>query len=198
MKQYCKKSTILDRFQITREELETLTGEILSMMKGKSSQCTFEITVGGERVPFLNGKELRHLQEIAELIGRCNVVMVVFLILLVVAVFFLWKRKKLIELARGVYAGLAILLCTGGLCVCLSYQNLSGWIDGFHRIFFKGYQWVLNPAKDRLIYLCPNSLFREAITTLIIGMSIYFLLSLVMAVVISWKNHKTKASKSVG
>lgn len=198
MKYYLKSGKLLERFHLSEGDLECLTREILAMMKGKISDSSFMILIDGEQVPFLNGKELRHLQEIAELLRNLNLVMVVLAILLLVSVLVLWKKKKLKMLVSGVYAGILLLVAFGAAAVFLSYQNLSQWIDGFHRIFFKGYQWVLNPATDRLIYLCPNQLFREAITTLIIIMSFYFLFSLVFASVVSFKLSKKKTSKSIG
>jgi len=159
MERYLRNDKILTRFGMSEADLRALTGEILGMMKGKWQEISFTIMSNGEQVSFINEKETRHLQEIARLIGHCNLVMAGLLLLLIAGILLLWKKKRMDVLAEGVYVGLLLLVCTGGICVFLSTRNLSGWIDGFHHVFFRGDNWILNPATDRLIYLCPNSLF---------------------------------------
>lgn len=161
--QYTSQFNVAAKLKLDRQQLETITRGIVRLMKGTGDETYFPIIVKGQEVSFLNAKELTHLEEIAGILSGVNLVMLVLLVLAVPVTVVLMRRATACNIAIGTLEGFGVLGILGAGIGLTAVLDLDRWIDLFHELFFTGYNWVLNPATDRLIYLCPPKLFQNAL-----------------------------------
>lgn len=171
--QYTSRLNVTAKLKLDRQQLETITRGIIGLMKGTGEETYFPVTVKGQEVSFLNAKELTHLEEIAGILAKANLVMLVLLVLTVLLTVVLVRRGTPRNIAIGTLEGFGVLGVLGAGIGLAAVLDLDRWIDSFHEIFFTGYNWVLNPATDRLIYLCPPRLFQNALIWLGVFEGIY-------------------------
>lgn len=171
--QYTSRLNVAAKLKLDRQQLENITRGIVRLMKGTGDETYFPIIVKGQEVSFLNAKELTHLEEIAGILSDVNLVMLMLFVSAVPVTVVLVRRATARNIAIGTLEGFGVLgiLAAGiGLAAVL---DLDRWIDVFHEIFFTGNNWVLNPATDRLIYLCPPELFQTVLIWLGVFEGIY-------------------------
>ena len=171
--QYTSRLNVAAKLKLDRQQLENITRGIVRLMKGTGDETYFPIIVKGQEVSFLNAKELTHLEEIAGILSDVNLVMLMLFVSAVPVTVVLVRRATARNIAIGTLEGFGVLgiLAAGiGLAAVL---DLDRWIDVFHEIFFTGNNWVLNPATDRLIYLCPPKLFQHVLIWLGVFEEIY-------------------------
>ncbi|MGN0425223.1 MAG: DUF1461 domain-containing protein [Acetatifactor sp.] len=161
--QYTSRLNVTAKLKLDRQQLENITHGIVRLMKGTGEETYFPIIVKGQEVSFLNAKELTHLEEIAGILSGVNLMMLVLLVLAVLVTVVLVRRGTACNIAIGTLEGFGVLGILGAGIGLAAVLDLDRWIDSFHEIFFTGYNWVLNPATDRLIHLCPPELFQSAL-----------------------------------
>ena len=171
--QYTSRLNVAAKLKLDRQQLEKITRGIVELMKGTGEETHFPILVKGQEVSLLNAKELTHLEEIAGILSSVNRVMLVTLLLSVFVTIVLVRRGTARNIAIGTLEGFGVLGILGTGIGLAAVLDLSGWIDSFHQLFFTGYNWVLNPATDRLIYLCPPALFQNVLIWLGVFGGIY-------------------------
>lgn len=171
--QYTSRLNVAAKLKLNRQQLETITRGIVKLMKGTGEENYFPILVKGKEVSFLNAKELTHLEEIAGILSGVNRVMLVLLLLAVFLTIVLVRKGTARNIAIGTLEGFGVLGILGAGIGLTAVLDLSGWIDSFHELFFTGYNWVLNPATDRLIHLCPPALFQNVLIWLGVFVGIY-------------------------
>ncbi len=199
---------------MTEQELQGAVRNVIRLMKGRSTEYEFTSVVKGETVIFLNPKEIHHVKELAELLGKARGLVFAATILAVLSIAFLWyrqrfgkdgsktdsaKRKKKASkrvrfaaqeptrgipglvskrLAEGIMTSFAVVALGGLAFGAAALINLRGLVVFLHEVFFKGESWILNPAVDRLIHLCPMGIFVDGMIALAMGMLAFILLAI--------------------
>lgn len=165
------KAGILDAAGISEEDLGVLDAALADCLKGNpnafyaetdgdSARRMMEVEVFGQVQPAFNDRELTHMEDCRQL-------------------FILLRRVR-----NGLAAAGAALLVLGGL-LCRDCRQIrqAAWIapvvlliplgmfavwaaidfhaafDFFHKMLFTNDLWLLNPATDLLIRICPSSMF---------------------------------------
>ena len=171
--QYTSRLNVAAKLKLDRQQLENITRGIVRLMKGTGEETYFPIIVKGQEVSFLNAKELTHLEEIAGILSDVNLVMLVLFVSAVPVTVVLVRRATARNIAIGTLEGFGVLGILGAGIGLTAVLDLDRWIDLFHKLFFTGYNWVLNPATDRLIRLCPPELFQTVLIWLGVFEGIY-------------------------
>ncbi|MBQ3898939.1 MAG: DUF1461 domain-containing protein, partial [Lachnospiraceae bacterium] len=83
-----------------------------------------------------------------------------FAALLSAVLLIIGKAKE--EFRNGVLIADAIIIILAGAVVIAANTNLNWLIVFAHGIFFNNSDWLLDPAYDNLIFLCPEKLFIDA------------------------------------
>jgi integral membrane protein (TIGR01906 family) len=111
--------------------------------------------------PMHNARELKHMEDVKQLLQAVWVVLGVGLGLILVTLAILWRSGARDVAARAVQRGAlwTVLLMLGiGLTIGLSFGVL---FVTFHRIFFEGNTWIF-PYSDTFIRLYPERFWRDA------------------------------------
>lgn len=156
-----EKYQVRNHLSVTVEDLYQVTKEMISYVRGHNGNLDVTVTVDGNSVPFYTDRDKMHLEDIAVMVRQGKIFCAIGLGLVVLGIFFLCKRGSLAVLCRTYLIFWLVLL---GVAVALGIwiaSDLQGFINGFHRMFFKNDLWILNPAVDRLIWLFPNRIFQD-------------------------------------
>lgn len=215
-----------EALHMTEQELRDAVRNVIRLMKGRSVEYEFTSVVRGETVTFLNPKEIHHVKELAELLGKARGLVLTAAILAVLSIAFLRYRQRfgkdgskinaakgkkkaskrvrfakqepsrgipgLLQkrLAEGILSSFAVIVMAGLAMGAAALINLRGFVIFLHEIFFKGESWILNPAVDRLIHLCPMGIFVDGMIALAVGMTAFVLLAICFC-----RRNRTRVSK---
>lgn len=111
-----------------------------------------------EHFPYLNPKEIIHLEDCADLVGSLRIFGISSVLsgILCVSAGLVFWRKALSRCAAAASAVFLLLLI--GLA-CWACVNFDGLMIAFHRIFFTNDYWLLDPGRDVLIQFMPVPFF---------------------------------------
>lgn len=162
---------------ISQEDLEESIFMMVDYVEGKRDDLNGEITWRSKKQPTFNTKEIRHMKDVRDLWLKAKLVMQVAwgLVLLSVVVLVVINRKQaLFDLMLGFKNGLiaiTILLVFFGFWWFIDFTGFWTW---FHMIVFPGNSdWLLNPATDFMIVICPEQMF----STMVLQIALRFILS---------------------
>lgn len=187
MKRYIADYHVDEALHISNEELYLATDTTIDMIKGKSTDYEFKVVVKGIEDSFLNSKEIRHVKELADAYKSFKTRffrIIIFDILILGSVLVMRKRCDLVkDMAKGFLLAQALFAAIlGALGIWFASDPLHA-INKTHKLFFEGDNWILNPATDRLIYLCPEQLIIYCVKNLCTVMAIYILVGCALAIV---------------
>lgn len=158
---------------ISAEDLEKLDVHLASCLRGREDWNAewmnpeggpLRATVDGAEQDAFNAREIQHMEDcrrLFDLLRAARKGLALGAFALVLAVLALeWKRES----GRGASVG---WMWTGSLAVCIPLAAFGLWaaIDFdaafafFHRLLFTNDLWLLDPATDLLIRICPQSMF---------------------------------------
>lgn len=160
-----------DKYQVSEalgiedKELLQAARELIHYFNSDEESIQILIHRGDAVSSLFNEREVTHLKEVKGLIGLCyNLQLAAFSCLAAIAVGgFLWQRRRfwpsLAKMALGGGALTIVLLALIGIAALVNFD----WLFlGFHRLFFSGDTWILNPATDNLIVMFPPGFFYDA------------------------------------
>lgn len=185
----CEKHQVLSQLGISRDELHQVTEEMISYVKGYGNSLDVTVTVNGNTVQFFNERDRQHLADIAGMVKQGKIAFALGILCVAGALSLLICKRKWRLLCMVYLFSLCMILGAFLLAGAWILIDLQGFINAFHRAFFHNDRWILNPAKDKLILLFPQALFRDGAVILASWMAG---LHLVTAVAVWKKNHTKK------
>ena len=147
---------------MTDEDLESVTEKLVNYVKGREESIDIEVSVRGEVCEFYNDTDISHMKDVRGIIIRLRDFLVLssFAALLSAVLLIIGKAKE--EFRNGVLIADALIVLLAGAVVIAANTNLDWLIVFAHGIFFSNSDWLLDPAYDNLIFLCPEQLFIDA------------------------------------
>ena len=147
---------------MTDEDLESVTEKLVNYVKGREESIDIEVSVRGEVCEFYNDTDISHMKDVRGIIIRLLDFLVLssFAALLSAVLLIIGKAKE--EFRNGVLIADALIVLLAGAVVIAANTNLDWLIVFAHGIFFSNSDWLLDPAYDNLIFLCPEQLFIDA------------------------------------
>ncbi|MBQ8138609.1 MAG: TIGR01906 family membrane protein [Lachnospiraceae bacterium] len=147
---------------MTDEDLEAVTAKLANYVKGREESIDIEVSVRGEVSDFYNETDISHMKDVRGIIIRLRDFLVLssFAALLSAVLLIIGKAKE--EFRNGVLIADALIVLLAGAVVIAANTNLDWLIVFAHGIFFNNTDWLLDPAYDNLIFLCPEQLFIDA------------------------------------
>lgn len=160
------KYDVSEAIGIEDEELLRTARELMHYFNSdeESIQITV-VTEDGEELDLFNAREIIHLKEVKGLIRLCyNLQLATFGCLAAIAIGgFISQRKRFgSSLAKMALGGGAITIALLILVGIAALVNFDWLFLGFHRLFFGGDTWILDPATDYLIMMFPPGFFYDA------------------------------------
>ena len=171
MNRECERHQVPGQLGISRDELYRVTEEMISYVKGDKSSLDVTVTVAGNTGLFFNERDRQHLTDIADMVEQGKIVFTLGTLCLAGMLFLLAYKGKVRLLCTVYLLSLCFLLGVFLLLGMWILIDLTGCINTFHRVFFRNDKWILNPAKDKLILLFPQALFRDGAVILAIRMA---------------------------
>lgn len=160
-KKYIEYNVAAD-LSMTDEDLEAVTAKLVNYVKGREDSIDIEVSVRGETCEFYNDTDISHMKDVRGIIIRLRDFLVLssFAALLSAVLLIIGKAKE--EFRNGVLIADALIVFFAGAVVIAANTNLDWLIVFAHGIFFNNSDWLLDPAYDNLIFLCPEQLFIDA------------------------------------
>lgn len=155
-------SQILD---VPEETIEEAMDMMLGYIRGDRPDMDGTLPGIGE---VYNDREKAHMKDVRTLYQHAMLVRNIAWILTAAGLIWgLWKRKAP-QLALGY---LQALLCWVILFAFLGLWMATGFTDfwtHFHELFFDNDLWLLDPATDFMIRICPESMFFDLATRIVL------------------------------
>ncbi len=160
----------INKYEISRvtgideKELKRIHQHLIDYYNLKVESAQVIVTKDGEEFHLFNERELIHLEDVKNLVRLDLWVQRVAFTLIVICslMFLLWLRDSWLILVKGLFRG---SLATLGLVVILALFSVFGFerlFILFHLVSFTNEFWILDPSRDYLIMLFPESFFYDA------------------------------------
>ena len=139
---------------------------LVDYMEGRASNIQLVVRENGLYVNMYNEREIAHMEDVRALYQAWRSVRTWGLVLafvLIFAAFFLDRKELWFNVSRGfLRASMVFLVLVVALGVFAAVDFTAFW-NGFHYLFFDNDLWLLSPARDRMIRICPQQLFWDLI-----------------------------------
>ncbi len=189
---------------ISDGDLRDLDGRLADYLAGDEAALNegdgvVEIPVRGAVQPAFNEKEMTHMADCFRLFALLRKVrsrLIPWAVLLIVGGAYLLQNRRRARLAAWL-APLVLLIPLGAFGIWAAI-DFGGAFTFFHRVLFSNDLWLLDPATDLLIRICPESMFmgmglRIGLWSLAVVVAVPALATLITFI---WpKNKQDEASK---
>ena len=150
---------------ISDDDLRMLDGRLAAYLAGDEAALNegdgvVEIPVRGAVQPAFNEKEMTHMADCFRLFALLRKVrsrLIPWAVLLIVGGAYLLQNRRKARLAAWL-SPLILLIPLGAFGIWAAI-DFDGAFTFFHRVLFSNDLWLLNPATDLLIRICPESMF---------------------------------------
>lgn len=156
-----------NQIQVSQADLEHSIFMMVDYVQEKRDDLEGEIVWKGKTQSTFNSKEIRHMKDVRDLwLKARNVMYFSWIGALICGLFViaLCSKQSVIWLFEGLKASLSfffIVLMLFGFWWIVDFTGFWTW---FHTIVFPGNQdWLLNPATDFMIVICPEEMFSTMI-----------------------------------
>jgi integral membrane protein (TIGR01906 family) len=150
-----------DRYGFTLEDRIYWSSVDIAYLLSDAEIAYFDDFILDDGSPMHNARELKHMEDVKQLLQVVWVVLGVAVGLILVTLILLWRSGAKDIAVRTLQRGAiwTVLLMLGiGLTIGLSFGVL---FVAFHRIFFEGNTWIF-PYSDTFIRLYPERFWRDS------------------------------------
>jgi len=140
--------------------------QLVRYMEGDADSIQLSVTIDGEVQDMYNRREIDHMVDVQRLYQSFrslrNAAALLFL-LLVGTVLFLERKAGLQSLYRGYLLACVLFLLLALLMGAMVLSDFGNFWIRFHHLFFTNDLWLLDPATDNMINICPEQLFYDIV-----------------------------------
>ena len=143
---------ILPETGVSEDELRSIDRRLADYLRGDSAAL--------EDAPPFNDREMAHMadcQRLFALLRKVRSRLIPWAVLLIVGGAYLLQNQRKARLAAWL-APLVLLIPLGAFGIWAAI-DFGGAFTFFHRVLFSNDLWLLDPATDLLIRICPESMF---------------------------------------
>ena len=153
---YQLEADVLDYAGISEEDLLLLDVHLADFLSGKKSNGDFVLEVFGQEQNAFNAREIQHLADCRRLLAPVSAQWFgVFLAIAGIALILPGKQGR----RAAPWIASAIILAPIAFLGVWAAIDFNSAFHFFHKILFTNDLWLLNPATDLLIRICPASMF---------------------------------------
>ncbi len=158
---------LAEQVNVSESDLEDSIFMMTDYVEGKRDDLNDTVFWKGEVRPTFNEKEIRHMKDVRHLWLSARMVMIVSWILCALCLILILILEGL-RGVRSLFSGLkeafvclmVVLVFFGFWCLI----DFTGFWTWFHTIVFPGnMDWLLDPATDFMIVICPEQMFSDMI-----------------------------------
>lgn len=166
-----RRIDLAHRENLKEEDLENAIYTMTDYVEGKREDLLVNVTWKGSEQQAFNEKETAHMEDVRALWQHAKTAMIAGIISFVLLVLLLyWKTGSdcIGYLCRGLLQAMAcfaVILVFFGFWALIDFTGF--WIQ-FHHIFFSNQLWLLDPATDFMIVICPEEMFSSMIGAIVL------------------------------
>lgn len=194
---FYKSHEMDSQLNVSLEDINASMDLMLDYLEDKREDLNGTITKNNEKFPTYNEKEKKHMEDVKSLYQNAKRFCYLALILAFISAVLLWikyKKTAFYYMARGMeQAGLCFLILLSFIGIWAATDFTDFWIH-FHQMFFSNNLWLLDPATDFMINICPEQLFSDLVFRIITRFLIIFLVSETAAVLYLHRQRKGKVT----
>ncbi len=156
---------------VGRADLDRAARDIILYFRDDRDLLDIRVAIEGREQALFNPREVLHMRDVKELMGRAFSVQELSLLYVVgyISVVYLWARERSMRhLARLVALGGGLTVAVLGLASAAVLAGFDDLFRQFHVVSFSNDLWKLDPDRDRLIQMFPRGFWYDA--TLGVGM----------------------------
>lgn len=179
-------SSLPGQLEVSLTDMDYAMSLMLEYLQGRADNLDGTITIANESREVYNAREKAHMADVkalwqnARLAGRTGFLMAAAIWAVILL---LYKKQGLLYIAAGFRdAGLCFLIFLAFMGLWAATNFTDFWIH-FHELFFTNDLWLLNPATDFMINICPEDLFARLILRICLRFLVFFVPGMIMAVV---------------
>jgi len=160
LQQY-EKNNISARVKIDESNLKYVTDSIVLYLRDDLESLNIEALWDNEKRAVFSEREIEHMKDVKNLfvlgrrVRRISLLAILCIVIGIVKLDKDW-RKNLSKVL--VYAGVSNYALLLGLYICMRY-DFSKYFDYFHLLFFSNDLWILDPSKEILVQILPETFF---------------------------------------
>ena len=159
------KAQILPDAGVSDADLRDLDGRLAAYLAGDEAalyegDSVVRVAVFGAVRPAFNDREMAHMEDcfrLFALLRKARNRLIPWAVLLVVGGAYLLNDRKKARLCAGL-SPLVPLVPLGAFAAWAAI-DFGGAFTFFHRLLFRNDLWLMDPATDLLIRVCPESMF---------------------------------------
>lgn len=177
---------LAEQIGVSEEDLETSIFLMTDYVEGKRNDLEGQIVRYGQETEIFNTKEKRHMTDVRALWLKARAVMIASWTVSGLCALCLFVRKKLQAFSllfdglKFALLFLTILLIFFGFWCFIDFTGFWTW---FHTVVFPGnMDWLLDPATDFMIVICPETMF----STMIFQIALRLIASIAILVFAGW------------
>lgn len=157
------RAGVLDEAGVTQEELRQLDSELAFALEHPHTDTLIGMLErDGEAVSAFNERERRHISDCRRLIGGfqdATQILGTLAAALLLLRILLRRHAPRLPGAGHVWLGFLLPLLPIAIFGIWAAMDFGSAFTFFHRMLFTNDLWLLNPATDLLIRICPESMF---------------------------------------
>ena len=195
---------------ISAEALEKLDVHLASCLRGREDWNVewlnpeggpLRVVVDGVEQDAFNAREIQHMEDCQRLFDLLRTVRLglavaaALLVLLNLALEWREKPARVVRLAP-VWIGSLILIVPLALFALWAAIDFGSAFSFFHRLLFTNDLWLLDPATDLLIRICPSSMFESMGLRIALRAATMLLGVPVLLTVLKWISDRVRKRKT--
>lgn len=154
-------------------------GNLINYLKAKE----------GLNAAFFNEKEISHMRDVRALFAFSFATLLISMLVLLAIAAFAFIKKDIGLLWKCTFFGGISGIAFAVLLFLLSL-NFSSFFMSFHKLFFANNLWLMDPLKDRIIVLLPESFFMLAARRIFLTFGVLSFGMMAAGLVIRWMGRK--------
>ncbi len=152
---------------IDEAQLKLAGKDIVKYFNDDRTYLDTRVVVNGEPQRLFNEREILHMRDVKSLVVYLLHyglwASALYIAMFIVVGYAFWQRRMLFMMARGFFWGSVATLGMIGLITLGSFIGFDAIFTRFHMLAFSNDLWQLDPSRDKLIQMFPESFFRDAV-----------------------------------
>lgn len=156
---------LAQKLQVPEDSLDEALDMMTGYVKGTRSDLDGSLEGIGE---VYNAKEKAHMKDVKALYDHARMVMwVCWGIAAGLGLWLVWKRQFVL-MAQGFVSALAAYVIVFGFLGMWAATGFDDFWTHFHQLFFSNDLWLLDPATDFMIRICPAQMFFDLVARILL------------------------------
>ena len=155
---------------VSEDELRRSSRELIAYFNSDAPAVNISVEVDGQEEPLFSPREIRHMQDVKDLMSIAffaQEVALAYVLLYVVGVFIWSGEMPLRTLASQALTACVLTIGVLAVTAALAVSGFESTWESFHEIVFANDLWQLDEDSDRLIQMFPEEFWFRV--TLFIG-----------------------------